>query len=575
MTLRERIVLAVGLVLLVVVGSAMAVTAAPPGGSALSPGAALSPDEQLVVREGLVGPVDTLNPLFARTRAELDISALLFRGLTRLGPGNSLVPDLAEGWSVSPDGRAYTFQLRRDVVWHDGTPFTADDVVYTVLTLQHPDYRGPLAGRWQGVAAERLGDHVVRLTLPSADATFLASAPQPILPAHILSTIPVAQIRSSAFDRSPIGTGPFRLVSIDESGARLERFVPALVEESASRTLPPLPLDPLAWGRASTTERGVDAFAFTFYPSNAAVAAAFAAGDIDAAGGLGADDARRLAAEPGVRILRYPRTVLTGVLLNLRFGRTLLRSADERRALLLAIDRDAIVRDVLGGMGSRADSLVPPTSWAFDQKAAGRVPFSRPQAVKDLRAAGWRRTDSRWDRPGVDGAVSLELVTVDEATNPVAYAVAERVAAYWETLGLEVRLQPLPVQDLVSDKLVPGSFDAAVVDLNMGVDPDIYPLLASSQAVDGGSNISGYQSAALDPLLEKARLPASAGVRKERMAALQAALAKELPILPLVYADYVYVVRDTVHGPRPREIAEPSDRFWDVLTWRLAEPAGP
>jgi hypothetical protein len=59
------------------------------------------------------------------------------------------------------------------------------------------------------------------------------------------------------------------------------------------------------------------------------------------------------------------------------------------------------------------------------------------------------------------------------------------------------------------------------------------------------------------------------------MAALQAALAKDLPILPLVYADYVYVVRDTVDGPRPREIAEPSERFWDVLTWRVAEPAGP
>ena len=575
MTLRERLVLAVGLILLVVIGTGMTVTAAPSGGAGLSSGAAISPDEQRVVREGLVGPVDTLNPLFARTRAEQDIAALLFRGLTRPGPGSSLAPDLAESWSVSPDGRAYTFNLRRDVTWHDGAPFTADDVVYTVLALQHPDYGGPLAGRWQGVTVERLGDHAVRLTLPSAAATFLASTTQPILPAHILSTIPVAQLRTSAFDRSPIGTGPFRLVSIDESGARLERFVPALVGTTASMTLPPLPLDPLAWGHPSAAAAGADGFAFTFYPGNEALAAAFAAGDIDAAGGLNADDARRLAAEPGVRILRYPRTVLTAVLLNLRFGRTLLRSAAERRALLLALDRDAIVRDVLGGMGSRADSLVPPTSWVFDKKAAGRVPFGRPQAVKELRAAGWRRVESRWYRPGVDSAVSVELVTVDEATNPVAYAVAQRVAAYWETLGLEVRLQPLPVQDLVSDKLVPGSFDAAVVDLNMGVDPDIYPLLASSQAVDGGSNISGYQSAALDPLLEKARLPASADVRKERMATLQAALAKELPILPLVYADYVYVVRDTVDGPRPREIAEPSERFWDVLTWRLAEPAGP
>jgi ABC-type transport system substrate-binding protein len=241
----------------------------------------------------------------------------------------------------------------------------------------------------------------------------------------------------------------------------------------------------------------------------------------------------------------------------------------------MSIDRDAIVRDTLGGMGSRADSLVPPTSAVFDREAAAEVPFSRPEAVKLLRSQGWRRTDGVWDRPGVPGAVSVELVTVDEATNPTAYAVAERVAAYLETLGLKVQLQPLPVENLVADKLVPGSFDAAVVDLTMGPDPDIEPLLASSQAVDGGSNISGYQSAALDKLLAEARLPGTDEEHRARMAALEAGLARELPILPLVYADYVYVVRDSVAGPQPREITEASERFWDVLTWRVAEPAEP
>jgi peptide/nickel transport system substrate-binding protein len=242
--------------------------------------------------------------------------------------------------------------------------------------------------------------------------------------------------------------------------------------------------------------------------------------------------------------------------------------------MLMAIDRDAIVRDTLAGMGSRADSLVPPTSRFFARESAGRVPFGRPAAVKLLRAQGWRRTDGLWERPGVEGPVSVELVTVDQATNPIAYGVAERVAAYWETLGLKVRLQPLAAENLVADKLVPGSFDAAIVDLSMGTEPDLLPLLASSQAVDGGSNISGYQSTTLDALLEKASLPASEEVRRERMALLEAGLAEELPILPVIYADYVYVVRDTVSGVQPREITDASDRFWDVLTWRVAEPAG-
>jgi peptide/nickel transport system substrate-binding protein len=591
MTWRERLVTGSCLVLLVVLGAAMAAPAVPGPAAALPTRPAAAPAEQLVVREGLIGPVETLNPLFVRTRAERDITALLFRGLTRLGPGSAsgstsaatpdsasgatLSGDLAESWTASSDGLTYTFQLRPDAVWHDGVPVTADDVVYTVLVLQHPDYSGPLAGRWQGVIPERLGDHTVRLRLPTPNATFLASTTQPILPAHLLSATPVAQLASSPFGRNPVGTGPFRLVSLDQNGARLERFGGGLAEGSSLPTLPPLPLDPLAWPRSATPIPSIAGFVFTFYPNAEALATAFAAGDIDAAGGLPAAQARSLAAAGGARILRYPRTVLTAVVLNLRFGRTLFRSAAERRALLLAIDRQAIVRGVLEGMGSAADSLVPPTSWAFNRQAAGGVPFSRTEAVKLLRAAGWQRIAGEWNRPGVAGAVSVELVTVDAATNPLSYAVAERVAAYWQTLGLKVRLQPLPVENLVTDKLVPGSFDAAVIDLTMGPDPDIYPLLASSQAVQGGSNISGYQSTNLDPLLEQARLPAGREARQARMAALEAALAKELPILPLVYADYVYLVRDTVSGPTPREISDPSERFWDVLTWRVAESAGP
>ncbi|HET7676587.1 MAG TPA: hypothetical protein VFK38_01930, partial [Candidatus Limnocylindrales bacterium] len=166
---------------------------------------------------------------------------------------------------------------------------------------------------------------------------------------------------------------------------------------------------------------------------------------------------------------------------------------------------------------------------------------------------------------------TFEVATVEAAANPVANAYAERVVAAWRRLGLRPRLVAYGAAELAERRLIPGRYDAAVIDVNLGLDPDLYPLLASSQAVTGGSNISGYQSAKLDALLEAARGQADPATRRARFTALQKALATELPMLPLVFADYRYLVRETLAGPAPREVSSGSDRFWDVLTWRLAD----
>jgi len=103
----------------------------------------------------------------------------------------------------------------------------------------------------------------------------------------------------------------------------------------------------------------------------------------------------------------------------------------------------------------------------------------------------------------------------------------------------------------------------------MGLEPDLYPLLASSQVRASGSNLSGYQDATLDALLEAARAPGTPEIRAAAWKALLAGLAERLPILPLVWSDEVVLVRG-VEGMTPRLLADPGDRFWDVLAWRLA-----
>ena len=158
----------------------------------------------------------------------------------------------------------------------------------------------------------------------------------------------------------------------------------------------------------------------------------------------------------------------------------------------------------------------------------------------------------------------------DEASNPGLYEAAEAVVRDWTAIGLTAKHVALPPAEFVGERLSTGTFQVAVADLRIGLDPDLYPLLASSQTLTGGSNVIGVQSAELDTLLEKARAPGSASARHGAYSALQKALAAGRYLLPVAFADEVVVLRDTVQGPAIRQVTDGSDRFWDVLTWRLA-----
>lgn len=308
-----------------------------------------------------------------------------------------------------------------------------------------------------------------------------------------------------------------------------------------------------------------------FYATADELAAAYRAGEVDSASGLSGALAASLDGLDDARVLHYPGTILTSVVLNLR-PRQHPAFADPRtrRALLEAIDRDAIVATALAGAGRRADSPIPPTSWAFDPASSKKIGYDLAAATRDLKAAGWSRSGGRWTAPHDKEPFAVELLAPDAASNPVARGIATAVAAAWKKLGLRVTITELPPAEFVS-RLRSRDFAAAVVDVNVGLDPDLYPLLASSQARSGGSNVAGVQDAAVDRALEAARQPGTAAQRETALAKLQQVLVERLPILPLAFRDHVYVVPAALQGPTPRPIADLSGRFWDVLTWRLAD----
>ena len=570
MTRRDGAFVAALVLILVVIGGAIALPRPAPsaaGSAQPTPGITLPPP--VTYREGVVGSPTSVTPVTARSRADRTLVGLVFSGLVRPAAAGGYEPDLAESWTTDAAGTTWTVKLRPDATWHDGVPVTADDVVYTVEALKSPDSAGGMSGAWAEVTAKALDARTVQFTLATPIAGFLAVLCQPLLPAPLLAEVPLADLAGSDFARLPVGTGPFSLVELDGTHAVLE---PAGSLAAPGDPTPGPSLDSLATPLpAPTAVRPapyIERIEVDFYDTEAAMADALRNGEIDGAAGFTPPESSGLAGTNGLERLRYPTTTLSTALLNLRPDHPELGDAAVRQALLAAIDRDALVAGTLAGDAVRADALVPPASWAFDATAAPPVAYDPSAAGKALTEAGWKKVGGAWTAPKAKAPYALEVLTVPASASPRLNAVASFVRDAWASLGFKVNLVELPAADLAT-RLRAGDYTAAVVDISTGLEPDLYPLLASSQVRASGMNLSGYQDPALDKLIEAARAPGSAEARSAAWKALLAAINQRMPILPLAWVDEVFIERG-VSGPTPRLIVEPGDRFGDVLAWRLA-----
>jgi ABC-type transport system substrate-binding protein len=354
------------LVIVTLVGLLLAVTTAIAAPAFQSAPAARSSPSLVALkgyREGILGHPNQINPLTATNQADRDLVALIFSGLTRLGPDGTILPDLAERWTVDDKGLSYTFTLRSETTWQDGEPLTSADVVFTIETLQNPAYQGSAAASWAEVSVTAVDARTVRFGLASPVAGFLTATTQPLLPLHLLGGVPPAAWSANPFSQQPIGSGPFQLVSWDPLQANLvpaaRTAAPGGSTGGSSGNPGASPSVGIPAPGATPSPRHVvpylSSIELRFYTDASALAEAYRAGDLDAAVGLPPAMARDLGALPGSQLVRYPRSTLTGIILNLRVSHRELRDPRVRVALLQAIDRAGMIADVLAGNGTRAD----------------------------------------------------------------------------------------------------------------------------------------------------------------------------------------------------------------------------
>lgn len=494
-------------------------------------------------REAMVGAPARINPLYAALNdVDRALVALVFSGLTRLDGQGRVLSDVAEGWEISPDGTRYTFHLRRDVFWHDGTPLTADDVLFTWEALKDKDFQGDpsLARLARDVAMTKVDDYTVIARLPEPFAPFLAYASLGIVPKHLLDGRDARQLFQSPFNQSPIGTGPFRLVKLSGQQALLEAN----------------PSYHLGSPYLATIE-------IRFYPDQRQAVAALLDGEVDGiflSPGLEQEQLVQLEQEPDLRLLYTHPPAYTLVYLNARS--LLFQDRRVRQALLHGIDRDRIVREVLRGQGRLADGPIAPGTWAYDPSTKP-YPFAPDKARELLAEAGWRLNDrGLWEKDGL--VLRFTLVTND---HPLRTAVAQALAQQWRQIGVEVQPYAVGATALAQDYLLPRRYEAALFGWDPGYDPDPYPAWHSSQSSPNGNNLADYKNEALDKLMVQARQVNDPEQRRPLYYRFQDLFAQELPSLPLYYPLYTYAQRQKVRGVQLGVLFDPGARFFNVQEW--------
>ncbi|HVD01345.1 MAG TPA: peptide ABC transporter substrate-binding protein [Candidatus Dormibacteraeota bacterium] len=494
--------------------------------------------------EAIAGVAGYLNPLFADEDDARDIDGLVYQGLTQVGRDQQIEPLLARSFEVSPDGMTYTIQLRTDIRWADGLPFTADDVVFTFGVLQDPAYTLPEAATWKGVAVRKVSADEVAFTLKSPSAGFLNSLRIGIIPQHLffgqVATIPTSPYSGP----KAIGTGPFMVESI-----------------SPDRTVVTLRRNPYA-----NPAPHLDRVVFRSYPSLDGAVGAVAGGQADGVGGEMTPAEVRELDRPGVTVTDLPTFSFASVFLDLDPSHPYFSDPAVRQALSEAIDRPALIRKVLGGAGDPQFTPIPAHDWAYSAQAALRFPYDPEAAARALDAAGWTVPDQGLyrTRQGVDFVV--DLVVADAFPyRDVGRVVQSQLAA----VGIGVRLRIVPADQLVTQYLGARSYQMALANLDNGPDPDQFAFWHSS-ARDYALNFSNLpQQAFIDKDLEDGRASSSMADRLAAYADLQDLLVAAAPALFLYSPHYQYAVSSRIRGVHMNPVIDAADRFQYVTDWQL------
>ena len=509
------------------------------------------PAGQVII--GISQEPTVFNPLLPHIEVDDGVYMSLFSPLWAVDPkGNFLprlaaeIPTVANG-GVSEDGLLWRIKLRDGVTWHDGKPFTADDVKFTLDLINDPNFP---AGTRSGHELV----HDIKVVAPNEISWRLEKPFSPyasilawtfIVPQHLLAG--QADPRSSPFMRSPVGTGPFKWS---------ERVPGDHITLTANEAY---------FDEGPYLERVV----FKYIPDLTVLYTQFRTGDIDyiSLQGISADHYQEAKALPNRVVMPIPTASIENFYFNL--GLPQFKDPVVRQALYLSLDKSSIINDLYYGLPRPSESYLPPASWAYDPDLPKQV-YDPERAKALLDGAGWKvGSGGIREKDGVQ----LQFSNSTTAGNHLREQAQQLLQQNWQEIGVGMTIKNLPAAVMWGDYWIQSHFETAIVGINFMTGPD--PAAAdyfSSKAIaaqgGSGTNTMQYINPRLDELMQQGATTLDRAKRVEAYRGVQSLLRQNLPFLPIFEYVTVEGTKTGLSGYQPNINVRLN--AWNVNTWHWA-----
>lgn len=484
---------------------------------------------------GFAGTPHYLNPILAPAN-EVDriLVKILYPSLLRYDQNGKLIPYLAERFEIGDNGKVYDFFLKKRALWDDGKAITANDIAFTVKTIQDPKISSPLSRIWEGVKIEVINDATVRFTLQESYAFFLQNATLEILPQHIWKEVSAENFPLSEYNKKPVGAGPYSFSNFAKSDNAITS-----IDFETNKTFfgdPPY----------------IQKITARFYSQNEDLFTAYKQKEIDLFGLSFSSELSRIKfAEP--HIAQFPLPRYFAIFLNEKKNPALAEKK-VREALLRAIDRNTIISSLLNNRARKVHSPIPPVLSEYYENDLPDYEFDGAKAENLLKQAGISEKKH----------LAVELTIIN---NNSLMEIGRAVKANWEKIGVSVTLRIVELSQLRDQILQKRSFEAFLFGQALALQPDPFSLWHSSQSEYPGLNLSSYKNPDVDAVLEKLRKNLDKDAQKELFKKFQSMVAKDIPVLFLYSPDYLVISNSSVKGIASMPLSSPEDYISQLPNW--------
>ena len=507
------------------------------------------PTGQAVI--GLSQEPTVLLPLLAHIEVDEGVYFNLFNPLWRVDEKGQFQPDLVaemptvKNGGISADGLLWHLKLNDKAKWHDGTPFSADDVKFNIELIQNPKF---LAGRRAGI--DLIQD--IKVLGPS-ELTFTLKKPYAPLPSILSWTFLVPKHllekasdinKPDSFLSNPVGTGAFKWVE------RVPGDHITLAANDAYHGTGPY----------------LEKLIFKYVPDLTVLYTQFQTGDVDYIGiqGITPDHYEEAKSLVDRHVTPVPQPFIENIAFNL--GNPIFQDPAVREALYLAMDKQSIIEQIYYGLPSPTESFLPKQSWAFNPDLPKQA-FDQEKAKKLLDDAGWK--------PGADGVREkdgkrLEFLNSTTAGNHVREQAQQLLQQTWGDIGAKMTIKNLPPAVMWGDYWNLSQFDTTMVgiDFMVGPDPDATQYFASTGIVakgGAGNNTTQYANPDVDKLLAEGAATVDVEKRRAAYMKMQELTRKDLPFLPIFQYAMVQGVKGKLEGFTPNVNVQ--ENCWNASTW--------